>query len=119
MTAVTKCPCATHVGDLAPAHHEWLVTVESRGSAGFADLVGFIASQTDEPPADGELHYLEMPVFVAVHNWQDPEAMHRMVEQLVSMASVVKQQKCADEWQAAEAERKAAVLRSSALGGDQ
>lgn len=74
----TTCTCTPFVGDLNAEHHDRLLSMESRGAAGFAELLNLVTSQIELSYEEGDLHWFELSVFVSLHNWQDPVNMVRI-----------------------------------------
>jgi len=77
---LTTCACVEHLSvHLHAEVHDCLLAVESGGVAALAELLGQMAFDVENPGClTGSLPWFELEVFVALHNWQDPIAMHRL-----------------------------------------
>ncbi|HSH58535.1 MAG TPA: hypothetical protein VK988_02625 [Acidimicrobiales bacterium] len=72
-------PCSRR-WELSQDHHDWLLTFEQRGLAGAIELMQYLEINSEGEGPEG-LGWVDFPTFVAMHNWQDPDA----VQSLASM----------------------------------
>ncbi len=79
---LADCPCNRR-WSLDRAHHDWLLSFEQRGVSGAVEVMDYFGTDADENEREELtlLSWVDFLDFVAVHNWQDPEA----VQSLASM----------------------------------
>jgi hypothetical protein len=70
------CPCSK-LGRMSPAHHDWLLSYEERGLDGVIDLIDYLEAEAGDEYHTG-LMWMDFADFVALHNWREPAAVHRI-----------------------------------------
>ncbi len=107
---LADCPCNRR-WSLDRAHHDWLLSFEQRGVSGAVEVMNYFGTDADENEREELtlLSWVDFLDFVAVHNWQDPEAVQ-------SLASMVDH---AIRWQINLARASSRLKAIAVLSGEQ
>lgn len=88
VTPDQPCSCHRRLGALTPEFHDWLLGIEGAGLAGAVQLMQHCDLSADMEHGAGTVHWTELEMFVACHNWRDPVLMYELAELIVQALTV-------------------------------